>query len=194
MTWPLIGVPAGEQRTVRFKPAFHRCHTNPSKDYGISGVTMLWVLRVDDWAITWDVFTDWGLPDEAFKAACPDCTHPSHRNGYPLGGASGGTVEWHAPVPLYEDHDPRSDRCPLIDRDRCYGDVGYTLGSEVFDVLRTEGDEATWRKLRDLLDDRRSDAAKIAPTVGSEAPAPYDPAADGGVGAPSLGATTEPEQ
>lgn len=186
MAWPIPDVPADEQRTVRFKPAFHRCHPEPSKDYGIGSVTMLWMLRVGDWAITWEVFTDWGLPDEAFKAAVPDCDHPMHRNGYPRYKADGGVVAWHMPVPLFEEHEPSDGRCPLIERDECYGDMDYTLASEVFDVLRTDGDEAAWCKLRELLDDRRSE---VASTVGSEAPGGATGSAD-----PPGATSTETEQ
>lgn len=159
--WPYMDTPSDELRVVRFRPAFHRCDPNPSKDYGIGGVRMLWVLRVNDWAMTWDVSTDWGLPDEAFRAARPDCKHPSHRNGYPRmhRGASGGAVDWHSPVPLWEDSEQPSQLCCPITNAPCYLDTGFILGDDLFDLLREDGDEAVWMKLRELMEDRRSEVA-----------------------------------
>lgn len=160
--WPYLEVPDDELRVVRFKPAFHRCHPEPSKNYGIGGVRMLWVLRVGDWAIDWDVSTDWGLPDEAFRAAAPDCTHRMHRNGYPsMGKASGGAVCWHSPVPMWEDGSPTAEHCPIIGR-ACYTDNGFLLADEVFDMLRVEGDDAVWKYLRSLLDERRTENASLS--------------------------------
>lgn len=101
--WPLIDTPDDELRVVRFKPAFHRCNRDPQKNYGIGSVTMLWVLKVGDWAMTWDVHTDWGMPDEAFKAANPDCIHPMHKSSYPRHKASGGAVDWHSPIPRWDE-------------------------------------------------------------------------------------------
>ena len=152
--WPHADIPGDEQRIVRFRPAFHRCHPDPSQNYGIGSVSMLWVLRVGDWAIAWDVHTGWELPDEAFVAAVPDCNHPMHQGSAPGHKVSGGAVEWHSPVPLWEDHEPRADKCPITGA-ACYGDVGFLLGSELLDLLRTDGDDAVWKRLRSLLDERQ---------------------------------------
>lgn len=155
-TWPLIETPADELRVIRFKPAFHRCSPNPRTNYGIGSVTMLWVLKVDDWAMTWDVHTDWGLPDEAFKTANPDCTHPMHQTGYPRVGATGGAVDWHSPVPRWDDQAQAQETCPITGT-ACYLDSGFMLGSDLFDLLCAEGDEAVWKRLRALLDDARGE-------------------------------------
>lgn len=145
--WPNADVPADEQRIIRFQPGYHRCDQRS----GIGSVTMMWVLRVGDWAMTWDTHTDWGLPDRAFKAASPDCVHPAHQRGYPNGGATGGAVDWHSPVPLWEDHEQARECCPITGT-ACYINSGFILGDELFDLLRTEGDAAVWKRLRELLD------------------------------------------
>jgi hypothetical protein len=117
-----------EIRKITFRPAFHRCHDQPHLDYGIGGVSMQWLLKLDGrGAIIWTLLTDWGLPDEAFKAANPDCSHPMHRDSYPLAGRpTPGAIEWHSRAPLAE-------------------------GQRPLDLLRIEGDEAVWARLRVLL-------------------------------------------
>lgn len=158
MEWTYWDLASDERRAVRFTPAFHRC-TDPKGNFGIGSVTMMWMLRVGDAAIGWDVHTDWGLPDAEFDAASPGCNHGSHQRGYPhmRGGATGGAVDFHMPEPRWEGQEPR-DGCAFIDGP-CYMDSGFILGDRVFDVLRTQGDEATWAELRRLLEEYRSDAA-----------------------------------
>ena len=146
-----------ETREIQFRPAFHRCSTDPGKNYGIGSVLMTWVLKRDGWAMTWDAHTGWGLPDAAFKAASPGCTHGMHVRGYPNGGATGGAVDWHAPAPLYEGQERSQDACCWIDGP-CWMDSGFILGDTLFDLLRTDGGDAVWVRLGELLDERRIDA------------------------------------
>lgn len=138
-----------ERREVRFYPAKHRCSSDRSKDYGINEPRIVWALYVDDEAITWELHTGWGMPDEAFHAACPDCTHRVHRNGWPSSKPTGGSVDWHLATPAYDDQHC-VDNC-VVRGGRCYADVGYLIGDELFDLLRVEGDESVWDKMRELL-------------------------------------------
>lgn len=136
------------EREILFRPAFHKCHDQPSKDYGIGGVVMTWILRLDGKAIAWRLLTDWGLPDEAFKAANPGCSHPMHVNGYPSAGrATPGPIEWHRPP---ADASESSSPCELIGGPCYTRDPWYGGGDILFDLLRTEGGEAVWAKLREL--------------------------------------------
>jgi hypothetical protein len=158
---PLLpDVPADELRVVRFWPAHHRCHPDPTRDYGIASVRMFWALRVGDWAMTWDVHTGWDLPDEAFLAAAPDCEHPRHRTGPPPDpgkrAVMGGAVDWHSPVPRFDGHELAQETCAITGAP-CYLDSGFSLGSDLFDLLRTAGDEAVWKRLRELLDEARAE-------------------------------------
>lgn len=161
MGWP----DNGEVRQVLFRPSFHRC-TDPKGNFGIGDVRMMWVLKHEGWAMTWDVFTGWGLPAEEFKAAAPDCTHPAHRTGYPLHEATGGGVDWHSPVPTYEGQEQAQSACQWLDGP-CYLDSGFILGSDLFDLLRIEGDEAVWARMRELMDECRSETIQ-AESAGSE--------------------------
>lgn len=147
-----------ETHTISFRPAFHRCSNERGKDYGVGEPRIIWTLRIGGDAITWDVSTGWGMPAEAFRAACRDCESPRHRNGWPFvqrrdgGTASGGVVDWHYSRPINGDENFgwHYDQCAVLDGP-CWADAGYLLGDELFDLLRVEGDEAVWVKLRELL-------------------------------------------
>lgn len=146
-----------ERREMSVRPAFHRCDPDPSKDYGIHCAELTFTLHVDDDAISWAVFTGWGLPDDAFQAAVPDCGR--HPHGWPNIEPVGGAVDWHMSTPSFDNHD-RIDHCVVLDGP-CYPDVGYLVGSDLFDLLRTDGDEAVWLKMRDLLADYRAEVAAL---------------------------------
>lgn len=146
-----------DTRETKFLPAFHRCSDNPATNMGIGAVRMLWTLRVGDDAITWEVFTGWGMPGDAFRAANPGCQHVGHKRGMPPLKPTGGAVNWHFADPT--DIDAEGVPCDVIEGGRCYGDVGFLIGSDLFDLLCTEGDEAVWARLRELLTTYREPVA-----------------------------------
>ena len=150
------------EREIQFRPAFHRCHPNPSQNYGVGSVNMLWILRRDGWAMTWDVHTGWDLPADAFDAAAPDC--PRGHGTLGTRPATGGAVDWHSPWPLFDDQELMQSHCAWLDGP-CYMDSGFLLGDELFDLLRTDGHEAVWARLGELLDERRAEvlAEQVAP-------------------------------
>lgn len=131
----------GTQRCVRFLPAFHKCNDNPKEDYGIGGVKIYFCLREGDKAIDLEVLTNWGLPSNAFHKASPGCQ--KHRSGPARGDASGGMVTWHLPA-------TEGPVCPALGTP-CRFASSFTLGDGLFDLLRTEGDEALWKRMRKML-------------------------------------------
>lgn len=146
-----------ETRTITVSPAFHRCHPDKSKDYGVCEPRMLWTLWLGDDAISWELYTGWGMPNEAFAEACPECDSSRHRGGWPYvrnndgSSAMAGAVDWHYSHPIWDDRpQPDNEHCRILDGP-CWADVGFSLGDELFDLLRTQGDQAVWLKMRDLL-------------------------------------------
>lgn len=141
-------------RSIRFRPGFHRCHPDSSQDYGISDPVMTWVLRDGDVAVSWHLFTGWGMPDEAFHAANPGCTHAAHQGGWPYRHygadcpAQAGAVDFHSATPRWEGHEAAGggEPCFYIGKP-CYPDVTFLGAQEVFDTLRVEGEDATWDDL-----------------------------------------------
>ena len=50
------------ERIVEFTPAFDKRSSDPSKDYGIHGVDMRMVLKGENAATQFVLFTNWHLP------------------------------------------------------------------------------------------------------------------------------------
>lgn len=141
------------QRSITWRPAFHRCHPDPSKNYGIGDLRMTWTLNGGDgYAVSWDVNTGITLPPDEFKAQCPACPHPMHQDGAPSANFGHGVVDLHSPVPRWEGHEQTVEAC-VVTGQRCYGDVGYSLADEGVRLLPTEGEEAVWEWLEGLLAD-----------------------------------------
>jgi len=50
------------ERSIDWSPAWDRRSNDPSKDYGVHGVQMVWMVRGPMGAITFVVYTNWMLP------------------------------------------------------------------------------------------------------------------------------------
>jgi hypothetical protein len=128
-------------RIVQFAPAFERMEEGVGR-----GSARCWFcLRGPKGAVTFSVSTGWYLPESraAIKAL-----------GYEPGGGEGGAVTTHATWP-YRDflEETRCDECDWLDRQPCYGDVGYLAGEEFFVGLVKHGDEALWALLKTWYDE-----------------------------------------
>lgn len=143
------------EREILIRPAFHRCHPDAAKNYGIKDPDLWFILREDGWAMSWRLFSGWGMPLDAFNAESPDCSHSAHQAGFPSSGPTAGAVSWHAPVPLVDD---RAGPCEWLGGE-CFGDQGFLLGDQAFDRLRTDGSDALFAFLSVLLHERKDQLA-----------------------------------
>lgn len=141
-----------QQRLVQLTPAHHRCHPNPATNYGIRNPYLFFILIDQGWAIHLRVNTAWGMSDEDFHTANPDCTHHMHQGSFPAGSPNGDVVGFHAPVLDYGE----KGKCDWLGE--CYSNVNYLIADELFDLLRREGSEALWDKLQEWLDEFRTSA------------------------------------
>jgi hypothetical protein len=136
-----------EGRSVHFRAAFDKRHPEPSKNHGIHGVEITFMLKRGQYAVDWTVFTNWQLPhvtEETLEKHADDVyrlrlfTQPS-----------GAGVSFHSPVPTYEGQEAR-EGC-TITGGVCYSDVGFTLGDSLMPLLIEKGDDAVWAELDRLL-------------------------------------------
>lgn len=134
---PLIWTPYNDLETaITIQSAFSARDPNPSKDYGIGGVTFRFYVRGPLGAVDWDLSTGWYLPE----------THELHEQlGYDRSAPSGGAVTLHAATPRWDGHEPRSDCHTGINP--CYGDVSYLAGDDVLGRLIKEGHDGVWAAL-----------------------------------------------
>lgn len=147
-------------REILIEPAYHKC-----PESGICDPCIFFILRDPDRgaAITFRLATGWGMPDDAFKAASPDCTHAYHQNGWPFRAAgefSAGPVSFHFAAPI--GHCQTAAPCDVLgDITECYGDVGFSMGDVAFDVLRTKGSDGLFEWMEESLYGFTADITKV---------------------------------
>lgn len=145
----------GFERIVRFLPAFDRRNPNPSKNYGIHGVTLQFFLKGPKGTIQFVVFTNWQLPhvEKEHDARCD--------GSYCFRKPMAADIGYHSPVPLYEGQEPITDKCEWTGG-VCYYDGSTLCAEPIFERLLREGDDGVWAALEEWYHSRFEE--KEAPT------------------------------
>jgi hypothetical protein len=170
-----------KQRLVEWTPAFDKRDPNPSKNYGIHGMNLRFVLKGERGAIQFLIFTGWHLPrvQEEFKRKGWDSSPMPADLGY------------HSLAPHYEGQGVQSDSCEYCDGKPCYYDGSGLNAEPVFDKFVSEGEEAMWAELASYYElvfggaERRVGAA-----VG---PVDHSPASDATEGQTETSSSVRPE-
>lgn len=144
------------ERKITFdRPAFdYILHPTEDrgKEYGRGSVEMRFILKGPECAITWGIITGWNLPEtnEALKAEEFQDVMKPMGTAVCIHSATNNRDYYGDPIP-----------CDVLDQGECYGDCGYIAGSEFFDVLVREGEEALWAKMQEWYDDYSQPEKKI---------------------------------
>lgn len=112
-----------------------------NKGQGIGACTMFLVLKGKCGVVTLAVNTGWFLP----------CTREwkemwVERQGITSWEANGLAVSYCSPVQLHDWQEAR-ENCDWLGCS-CYGDVGYTMADEPFEILLNEGSDAVFEWLK----------------------------------------------
>lgn len=135
-------------RKITFAPAYDKRDPDPTKNYGIHGVEMRWILHGDEGAIQFIVYTGWHLPSvQAELDQKLDSRFP-HLSCHP----SGADVGYHSPKPRHEWQDAPRDNCHILDGP-CYYDGSSLHAVDVLNILVEHGDEAVWAHLEKYYQD-----------------------------------------
>lgn len=125
------------ERQVNFHAAFDKRDPNPSKNYGIHGMEILFVLKGPAGAVVWLIYTDWHVP-----SARKDLTGKSGLFDRPFMAADLG---YHALVSQYEDQEERD--CCYTSSGKCYYD-GSGLNAELLvENFISQGEDYLWAAL-----------------------------------------------
>lgn len=131
------------KKEITFKPAFDKRNSDASKDYGIHGCDLKFILQGNEGAVQFVVYTNWLLKknqeelDKTIRYPYP------HLMCHPMPADLG----YHSPTPHYEDQEPLD--CDLLPNKKCYYD-GSTFNAEpIYEILTTEGSEGVWKKLEE---------------------------------------------
>lgn len=124
-------------RIVTFRPAYHRVHKDPSKNYGVHGVEMRMVLRGPLGATQFLLLTGWMLPETlawwASKGIEADYKPTPADRGY------------HWSAPQYEGQEARE--CDLLPAGKCYYGGSGLNADETYKALVAKGDAGVWADL-----------------------------------------------
>jgi hypothetical protein len=129
------------ERIVQWTPAFDRRDPDPAKDYGIHGMEVRFVLKGDEGATQFLIFTNWMLPHLRY----------GHKmvKGF-LAEPLPADVGYHARVPQYDGQESMGP-CEYLDGAPCYYDGSGLQAMALFDRFVAEGEEAVWEELESRL-------------------------------------------
>jgi hypothetical protein len=134
-------------KEVTFYPAYDKRNPDPSKNYGISGVSIYFILKGDKGATQFAVYTDWTLPHVQDEQ--------KDRDFRGLSGIKpmGIDVGYHSPKPMYEEQDALCGpgECKYVpEGESCYYDgSGLRADQWVRDFLLPKGSEGIWEALKE---------------------------------------------
>jgi len=140
------------KREIIVKPAFDKRDPNPSKNYGIHGAEMIFILTGDKGAISFTLFTNWYLPhvDSELRNARrnkPECDF--------MFRPQGADISYHSIIQRYEGQTP-VEKCQYLDGKPCYCDGSGLSAEPIGELLITEGSEAVWKELERWYNDKLS--------------------------------------
>lgn len=135
------------ERITELSPAFDKRDSDPKKNYGIHGVNLRMIVKGEDGAVQFVLYTNWQLPhvtEEQRHRVSPDRMFLYEPMPADLG--------YHSKKPHYEDQKPMQKSCPYVDGGECYYD-GSTLNAEpVYEILLREGSDGVWKYLEDYYE------------------------------------------
>lgn len=131
------------ERRVTFRPAFDRCAHDPSKNYGIHGVEVLFLLLGPKGATQFLLYTNWMLP----AGNCPiGLDHTRRGSDHRLFcDPMPADLGYHSPSPRYEDQS--SYECDVLPAGRCHYDGSSLNAVRVYQRLLREGSDGVWAEL-----------------------------------------------
>jgi hypothetical protein len=135
-------MPNGFRRRIYLNGAFDRRHPDPSKNYGIHGMDLRFVLLGPKGAVQFVCYTGMQLP-----SVREELWRKRRTEQYDLGAPMGADIGYHAIEPQYEGQSQMD--CEYTGTGKCYYD-GTSLGAEGFmPTFLAGGDEAVWTMLED---------------------------------------------
>lgn len=51
------------EKIIKFAPAYDKRHSDPKKNYGVHGVELKFILKGEEGAVQFVIFTNWMLPN-----------------------------------------------------------------------------------------------------------------------------------
>jgi hypothetical protein len=130
------------EKIITFSAAYDKRDPNPSKNYGIHGVEIRFVLKGKAGATQFVVYTDWYLPHVQREFFLK----PLARLSFLVLKPSGADIGYHSPTPQYEGQTKR-DKCEYLNGRSCYYDGSGLSADEFIPKFLAGGSDAVWKML-----------------------------------------------
>lgn len=124
---------------IGWNPAYDKRNPDPSKNYGVHGVTMRWYVKGPEGVVQFVVYANWMPPE----------TEIIHKDF--LCRPMAADIGYHSPTPRYEEHEPFL--CDLLPEGKCYYDGSSLWAERYLGALISEGGDAVWEMLEKYYDD-----------------------------------------
>lgn len=148
------------ERNTVFYPAYDKRNTDPNKNYGICGASLLMTVKGERGAYQFKVSLPWYLPgslsrnSECYHRTMDDYGIPTAMPTVDLGlDPLPLDVGYHAYEPQYEDQ-PCMGECELLGTDKCYYDGSSLHAYKVFGILVEKGSEGVFKYLEEIYCER----------------------------------------
>ena len=121
-------------KEIKFNPAYDKRDINPSKNYGIHGVELHFILKNEQGAVVFQLYTNWQLS----HVVIPD----SLSKPFPA------DLVYHSPKSMYEGQDKLTDNCHILNGP-CYYDGSGLNAQDPWNILLKEGSDGVWKFLEE---------------------------------------------
>lgn len=128
---------------IEFLPAWDKRDCDPEKNYGISGVSIRFIVSGQNGAVQFVLSTNWHLPHVQKEL------EKKYFNDLILFAPIPSDVGYHSLRPMYDGQKPITDKCKYLGGKPCYYDGSSLAAQDYFETLVTEGDDALWERLED---------------------------------------------
>jgi hypothetical protein len=130
--------PSPLTRSITFTPAYDKRSADPSKNYGVHGCDLRFILGDARGYVQFLLFTGWHLPE----------VQKEFRDGPRiLSAPMPADLGYHSPTPRYDGHEPM-ETCDLL-CGPCYYDGSGLNAERIYEVLLREGSDGVWRELQE---------------------------------------------
>lgn len=130
------------ERIVHFEPGYPKRDPDPSKNYGIHGMQLRFVLKGKQGATQFLLMTEW-FPIAVQRERWHKGQGAHIFDVQPMAADLG----YHSLVPQYEGQGVMDEACPVLDGRPCYYGGSGLAAEPVRDAFLAEGDAAVWRAL-----------------------------------------------
>lgn len=131
----------GITRALDMYPAYDKRSPEPSKNYGIHGMDLIFSVKRESIAVTWRLFSNWHLPHVRKEAE-------EKWSRFMLLADGLGSIDYHSPTPAYPDH-YKIEKCEYTNG-VCYGDGSGLASYKLFDKMLLAPEEI-WKTLEEWL-------------------------------------------